>query len=60
MIYGKLDFFKCPFCGREYFASIDDNPREHVYIYDPNDMPSSLFDSSHEPLFELVRTDKQD
>lgn len=57
--YGQLGGFECPFCGREYFATIDDNPREHVYIYDVDNMPSSLFDSSHEPLYELVRIDKQ-
>ena len=57
--YGQLGNFKCPFCGKKYFATIDDNPREHVYIYDTNDTPSSLFDSSHKPLYELERIDKQ-
>lgn len=57
--YGLLGDFKCPFCGKKYFATIDDNPREHVYIYDPDNAPGSLFDNSKKPLYELVKIDKQ-
>jgi len=54
--YGNLGAFECPMCGREYYATIDDNPRMHVFIWNRDDMPSGLLDNNkHNPLFELTR-----
>lgn len=57
--HGNLGGFRCPFCGRKYFAQNNDNdPQTPVYIYDIHDMPVNYFDSSHQPLFELEMLDK--
>lgn len=56
--YGNLGGFRCPFCGKKYFAQIDDNPQMQVYIFAINDMPESYLDCTHKPLFELVMLDE--
>ena len=42
--YGNIGEFSCPVCGREYYATIDDNPNACLYVALKGEQPASLFD----------------
>lgn len=58
--YGNLGEFSCPFCGAEYYATIDDHPRPKLYVNIKGHQPAGYLDGNARPLITLDERDGKD